>query len=129
MTTKTFPTADVIGAYSTIVLSSFDRICLVANHVTGQQLMVTQVGTEHPTYSAILAKQHPFLTTLDVPSKDKGNFNHFTVNAWLADVCDKYGEVLEITTDPTYPKLNHMDGVPDRLLPKTFVLGVPENDA
>lgn len=130
MSTKTFPIADVIAAHSGILLTEggFDRLWAVADHVTGQSLMTHQVGSEHPSYAAALAKQHPFLETLDVPSAKKGNFNTFTVNAWLADVCDKHGEMLEISTEPGYRKLNHVDGLPDHLLRKVYVMGVPEAD-
>lgn len=127
---KTFPIVDVISAYSGIMLcENFDSVWKVADHVTGQSLMTHQLATEHPMYAEALVEQHPFLSDLDVPTRAKGNFSRATVDAFLVEVTEQYGETLEIATVTDYRRLHPLDGLSPEMLEKTTVVVMPENES
>ena len=126
MTTKTFPTIDVIATHSGVMLTQgqFPAICAVASHIAGQGLMTHQMATEQPAIAAILERQHPWLAGLSVPTmssvKDfsltEGEQNAryaAAVNRFAAKVFDEHGATLDITTDPSFPGLHPLDGLPE----------------
>jgi hypothetical protein len=103
MTTKKFPIGDVVATHSGIVLANgqWNGICAVANHIVGQHLMTHRMAFEADRIANALALQHPWLTSLDVPSKDKGNTIEQAA-VWLDDLAAVHGETLNLHTDPGY---------------------------
>ena len=135
MTVKTFPTLDVIAAHSGVMLTEgqFGKICAVADHVAGQPLMTHQMASEHQTIADALARQHPWLTDLKVPTMSTVKTFQLTeaearamyaaaVNRFAAKVFDDHGTELPVTTDPGYRQLEPLDGLSDETLKKTIVL-------
>lgn len=138
MTTKTFPTLDVIGAHSGVLLveGRFDGIKRVCEHVAGQGIMTHQMGTRGKGSGVVasLERQHPWLADLSVPTMSSVRTSGLTdtearvayiaaVNRFAAKIFDEHGATLDVAIDPAFEKFSPLDDLPEGM--PTVVIQIP----
>lgn len=138
MTTKTFPTLDVIGAHSGILLveGHFDGIQQVCEHVAGRGIMTHQMGTRGKGSGVVasLERQHPWLADLSVPTASTVRTPEMgdaefraayaaAVNRFAATIFDEHGATLSVATDPAFEEFSPLDDLPEGT--PTIVIQIP----
>jgi hypothetical protein len=93
-TTKAFPTADVIGAITGVLLAKIDGIYEVSQFMCGEPVWTHQLPRVGREIQPVVLRQHPHLAPLIEEAKEVNPDNY---QEKLAGWVDRFGDTITLS--------------------------------
>lgn len=94
MSTRTFPTLDLVTVYTGILVSErhMDSVYDLCGFMLADDLMTHQLPAASRACEPALAEQHPWLVDLEPPRDDLP-----ALKTWCADLVERVGTEMDVT--------------------------------